>query len=532
MRPSRRDIVASLLPGAAISALGGPAHATGGDIGQAPAQPPPAPPSPLQFGPPQPFSFAALDEVARRLAQGPYAPKSTAWGDRLKSLDFDALGQITYRSEAALWKGDTDIGSVEFFHLGRYARAPVAIHEVADGQAREVVYDRTLFQIPTDNPAQALPANLGFAGFRVMNPHAEGDWIAYLGASYFRAADPFNQYGLSARGLAIDTGAETPEEFPIFSAFWLERTPDGLLVHALLEGPSVTGAYRIAHQRGPDGLVQAIEARLNFRAAIHSLGVAPLTSMYWYGADDRPASADWRPQIHDSDGLSLWTGTGERIWRPLTDPPRVTTNTFLDRDPKGFGLMQRDRLFTDYQDDGAFYERRPSAWVEPVQPWGPGRVQLVELPTHGETEDNIVAFWTPERAVQSGDSLTVAYNLHWAAREPAPPGVAQVAATWRGRGGRPGQPPAPHLRKYVVDFEGGRLDALNRQSGVVPVVTLSAGEPIDAAAYPVVGTGRWRLMFDVAPPPSGALDLRAFLRLGEEALTETWIEQVFGLSGA
>jgi glucans biosynthesis protein len=277
MRPSRRDIVAGLVPGAVIGGLAGKARSAPVDPAPHAIQPAPDRPGPLQLGPPQPFSFAGLDEEARRLAQSPYAPKSTAWSDRLNDLDFDALGQIGYRPEAALWNGDADIGSVEFFHLGRYARTPVAIHTVEEGLAREVLYDQALFRIPTGNPAQALPADLGFAGFRVMNPHAPGDWVAYLGASYFRAADPFNQYGLSARGLAIDTIADKPEEFPVFSAFWLQRDPAGLVVFALLEGPSVTGAYRIAHDRGPDGLVQTIEARLYFRAAVRSLGVAPLT---------------------------------------------------------------------------------------------------------------------------------------------------------------------------------------------------------------------------------------------------------------
>jgi glucans biosynthesis protein len=407
----------------------------------------------------------------------------------------------------------------------------VTIHDLERGEARQVLYSPNLFEIPPGNPARSLPADLGFAGFRVMNPHAEGDWIAYLGASYFRAADPFNQYGLSARGLAIDTAADGPEEFPTFTSFWIERAPQGLVVYALLEGPSVTGAYRMVHRRGAEGMVQEIEARLNFRAAVKRLGVAPLTSMFWYGPGDRTQASDWRPQIHDSDGLSLWTGTGERIWRPLGNPPRVVTNTFLDSNPKGFGLMQRDRLFADYQDDGAFYERRPSAWVEPTEDWGAGSVGLVEIPTEGENLDNIVAFWTPERSAQAGDSLNLRYRLHWAAKEPIPPGVAQVVATRVGRGGRPGQPPPPGLRKYVVDFEGGRLATLDRQSGVKPVVTLSEGDAIEPSAYPVVGAGRWRLMFDIAVPAGKTIDMRAFLRLGEDSLTETWIEQVMGSLG-
>jgi glucans biosynthesis protein len=516
MRVSRRGVVVGLLS----------VGATGAACGQTQA--------PLAFGPPRPFSWAALQAQAKALARQPFQPRADAWANRLDDLDVDAIGQVRYRPEAALWPGDSRIGSVEFFHLGKYARTPVTIHVLEDGLAREVVYARALFDIPSGNPAGRLPSDLGFAGFRVLDPGARTDWIAYQGAAYFRSSDPFNQYGLSARGLAIDTAVAGPEEFPAFTSFWLERGAEGLVVYALLEGPSVTGAYRIVHRRGrpgpaqEGGLAQEIEASLTFRADVQRLGIAPLTSMYWYGREGRGRAGDWRPQIHDSDGLSLWTGKGERIWRPLANPPRVTTHAFEDADPRGFGLMQRDRTFDDYQDDAAFYDRRPSAWVEPLGGWGKGAVELVELPTRLETEDNVVVFWTPAKPVRAGEAMAVRYRLHWLAHEPIPPGVAQVVATRRGEGGRPGLPPAPGLTKYVVDFEGGALATLGRQSGVVPVVSVSVGQPMNAVAYPVVGTHRWRLMFDVASTPGKEVDLRAFLRLGEDALTETWINTAYG----
>ena len=529
MTLSRRNLLLATMLGGGILGAAPPAVSKPARSRKALANPPVAgPPSELTFGDAKPFSFDALDARAKALAAQPYQARSSAWAETLEALDFDALGRIGYRRQAALWADDRSIGAVEFFHLGRYARTPVTVHVVKAGEAREVLYRKALFDIPADNPALKLPDDLGFAGFRVLNPSASGDWIAYLGASYFRAADPFNQYGLSARGLAIDTAAEGPEEFPVFSSFWLERSPDGLIVHALLEGPSVTGSYRISHKRDAGGLVQSIESRLYFRAPVRRLGVAPLTSMFWYDQGDHAHASDWRPQIHDSDGLSMWTGGGERIWRPLGNPPRVMTNTFQDHDPKGFGLMQRDRDFAGYQDDGAFYERRPSAWVEPVGAWGAGSVQLVEIPTDGETDDNIVAFWTPAQAVAAGDTLSLAYRLHWTANEPIPAGGARVVSTRIGRGGRPGQTPPPGVRKYVVDFEGGRLATLDRQSGVTPVVNVSEGEAIAPVAYPVVGTGKWRLMFDLALAPGQTLDLRAFLRLGKESLTETWMNQAYG----
>jgi glucans biosynthesis protein len=329
--------------------------------------------------------------------------------------------------------------------------------------------------------------------------------------------------------LAIDTATSRPEEFPSFTAFWLGHDPSGdLVVHALLEGQSVTGAYRILHRKTAAGVVQDVEADLNFRGPVQRLGVAPLTSMFWYGAADRSKAVDWRPQIHDSDGLAIWTGAGERIWRPLSNPPRVITNAFADKDPRGFGLMQRDRAFADYQDDGAFYDRRPSLWVEPVGSWGPGSVQLVEIPTGSEVEDNIVAFWSPASAPAAGDRLALRYRLHWGDEEPMAVGVAKVVATRIGVAGRPGSAATPGARKFVIDFAGGRLANLDRGSGIEAVVTTSLSPALAAHAYPVVGTPLWRLMFDAPLAAGTTLDLRAFLRLKGAALTETWVGQAFG----
>jgi glucans biosynthesis protein len=400
------------------------------------------------------------------------------------------------------------------------------MHVVSAGQARPILYTPDLFEMPSNSPIRALGPAAGFGGFRVMNADHATDWLAFLGASYFRSADPFNQYGLSARGLAIDTATEGPEEFPEFTAFWIEHDAQNrLVIYALLDGPSVAGAYRLVHARSKQGLVQDVTADLYFRKPVKRLGLAPLTSMYWYGANDRPAASDWRPQIHDSDGLSMWTGPGERIWRPLSNPAHVSANSYLDKNPRGFGLMQRDRQFADYQDDGVFYERRPSVWVEPVGEWGAGSVQLVELPTVRETDDNIVAFWTPAAAVRAGTELNRRYKLYWIDEEPQPLGVARVVATRSGLGGPPGMPYVAGRRRFVVDFAGGALATLTARGDAQPVVTASRGQPALVTAYPIVGQKTWRLMFDLDVDPAAPPDLRAFLRRGGQALTETWVYQ-------
>ena len=481
-----------------------------------------------QLGPPRPFSFEQLRAQAEASARRPYVAPAPA--PDLTAVDYDAMGRITYRADKTLWGGQGGDTQVRFFHLGRYAKRPVKIYAVEGGQAREVLYSEALFDVGDAALARRLAgAARGFAGFRAMEPGRESDWLAFQGASYFRSADPFDQYGLSARGLAIDTATARPESFPDFTSFWLERDAGGqLTAYAALEGEAVAGAYRIVNRRGgPEGLAQEITCALFFRSPVERLGVAPLTSMFWYGENGGPVARDWRPEIHDSDGLAIWTGAGERIWRPLVDPPRVATNSFADQNPRGFGLLQRDRVFDHYQDDGVFYERRPSAWVEPIGDWGRGAVELVEIPTTDETSDNIVAFWTPAAPVRAGDALNFRYRLYWGAEAPTASGVAQVVSTRVGPGGRPGQPRPPGETKLVVDFEGGALAGLDRSSGVEPVVNIARGRIEAAVAYPIAGTKTWRLMLDVTVLDSDSADVRAFLRRGGAALSETWSYQLF-----
>jgi glucans biosynthesis protein len=270
-----------------------------------------------------------------------------------------------------------------------------------------------------------------------------------------------------------------------------------------------------------------VDCALYFREAVRRLGVAPLTSMFWYGQSEAGSRPDWRPEIHDSDGLAIANGAGARIWRPLLNPPRVLTNAFADFNPRGFGLIQRDRAFDHYQDDGAFYDRRPSVWVEPIGDWGPGSVQLVEIPTDDETNDNIVAFWTPAAPVRAGDRLDYRYRLSWLDHEVSPVGLARVVATWIGPGGRPGRPRPPHVAKAVVDFEGGALAGIGRVGDVRPMVDVKRGLVENVGVYPVVGTNRWRLMIDVTLQDADSADLQASLFHGAGILTETWSYQIF-----
>jgi len=479
----------------------------------------------------QPFSPEWLRETAQRLAREPYIPPTDARPPWLAAMNYDDYQALNnFRAERSLWGGGELPFQARFFHLGLYFHHPVGLYEVADGVARTIHFSPDLYKYgPKVKDRIPEPVgDLGFAGFRI---NSRADWdrdmFSFLGASYFRAVGASKQYGLSARGVAIDTGMDRPEEFPAFRAFWLERpapNATALTLHALLDGPSITGAYRFVVAPG-DTTIMRVEARLFPRRPIERLGIAPMTSMFQCGENDRRIADDYRPEIHDSDGLALWTGAGEWIWRPLLNPHYVRVNSFLDENPRGFGLLQRDREFAHYQDDGAFYHKRPALWVEPLGDWGRGMVQLIELPTADETLDNIVAFWNPAQAVEPGRELAFDYRLYWGAQPPARSTVAEVVATRLGAGGVPGQKPTESMRKFVIDFQGGPLARLSQDVKVQAVTTASRGEIRDVAVRPILESELWRCHFDLAARGSEPVDLRCYLRDANGALSETWLYQ-------
>lgn len=483
----------------------------------------------------QPFDFAWLKGRARALAGSAYRAPPEVAPRALANLDWDQYQAIRFRRDHALWAGDTFPFRLQFFHLGRGYREPVQMYEVADGRARRIGYDAAMFDFRGSGiDPGSLPKDLDFAGFRI-NFHTDwdADVAAFLGAAYFRAVGGEKQYGLSARGLAIDTGLDRKEEFPLFTAYWFERpTRDAerLTVYALMDSPSVSAAYRFDITPGAT-LVMDIDAAIYPRKPIERLGIAPLSSMYQYGENDRRMADDWRPEIHDSDGLATWNGSGERIWRPLANPPGIRVNSYFDENPRGFGLLQRDRQFDHYQDDGVFYERRPGVWIEPKKVdnrgWGKGAVQLVEIPTVDETFDNIVTYWNPADRARPGQELLLSYRLFWGAQEPFPPALAQVVATRNGIGGIVGQKRRYFSWRFAVDFAGGGLALLGNKAKVEPVISASRGNIEIASARPQPQIAGYRAMFDLRPTDTllEPINLRLYLRIDGQPLTETWIYQ-------
>ena len=486
----------------------------------------------LNVGPPQGFSYEALVDRAAAMAKGTYEAPPRPMPSVVEKIDYETWGNIRYRPESALFANGPGIFPATFFHVGQFFQKSVKMHVVENGQAREILYSSDYFSMPKNSIARKLPADTGFAGFRLQESRNREDWrtqdwVAFLGASYFRAIGALNQYGLSARGVTIDSAEPTPEEFPDFTEFYIEGAKSEAepeIVYALLNGPSVTGAYRFFIRR-TEGVIMDIDAALFLRKDVARLGLAPLTSMYWFSETEKRRLEDWRPEVHDSDGLAIWTGAGERLWRPLVNQPYAVTSSFVDQSPKGFGLLQRDRVFEDYL-DGVNYERRPSLWVEPLGDWGQGAVQLVELPTDDEIHDNIVAYWRSAEPARAGSSFRLRYRLHWLGDEPYPAKVAKCVATRIGRGGQPGKPRPKGVYKFSVEFAGEALDVLWGDTvKAEPVITTSQGEISGAFLEPIPGTRRWRVIFDLTPKTEDPAELRLYIRGNGDAMTETWLYQ-------
>ncbi len=483
--------------------------------------------------PKAPAAFGGADVVkrARDLAATPFEAQIPALPPAIEALDFDAWRDIRFKSDRLLLGQPGAPFRLELFHLGHLYKRPVTISVLRDGVPAPVPYAANLFDYGHNKFAAALPINLGFAGFRLHtplnSPHVMDEVIAFLGASYFRFLGRGQRYGLSARGLAIGLTQGAIEEFPFFREFWIE-TPAidsaRAVVHGLLDGESATGAFRFEVYPDQETRIE-VTATLFARRAISALKMAPLSSMFLSGKNDHRFNDDFRNELHDSDGLLMRTGAGESIWRPLSNPLQSEVSAFLDKDARGFGLLQRDRSFEHYQDLDLAYELRPSYWIEPREGWGEGRVELVELPTSDETNDNIVVSWAPKEIVQAGASLTYGYRLTALLNDSRLTPAGRALNTFRTHARALGadEPLADGATRFLIDFSGGELSYYFADPTLVEVVaTTSAGRINRSFLAPNSHVRGFRAGIDVQVDPGQSCDLRVFLKSANHALTETW----------
>lgn len=467
-----------------------------------------------------PFAHDRVVAAARDLAAEAYQPPPSV-PEALAALDYDTYRGIRYRKHAAIWGRSPTRFSIELFAPGYLFEHGVDVNVVENGRARPVEIGPDAFEVPDPALTEALSAFGKLAGFRLHYLLNRSDYrdefVVFQGASYFRAVSAGQRYGLSARGLAIDVAEPAGEEFPIFRRFWVERPSakvDSIVVHALLDSESCAGAYRFGIYPG-DLTTMDVEATLFVRRPVRHVGLAPLTSMYMHGPIDGPDVPDYRPAVHDSLGLAMHNGRGEWLWRPLANPGTLQLSAFVDEDPKGFGLIQRTRDFAHFQDLEAHYERRPSAWVAPRGEWGRGQVQLVEIPSNKETNDNILAYWRPEAPIEPGAPFTFAYRLTWPDRSPMR-GLARAVRSASGAAFGTGRP------QVAIDYEGGGVADIAADAVTVDA---SAGEGavLEVVAQRNEVTGGLRVFVTFDPRGADAVELRVRPHLDGEPLAETWL---------
>jgi glucans biosynthesis protein len=474
-----------------------------------------------QDRPATPFNRDILIAHAAELAKQPYV--SPPRRPEQEGLTYDQYRAIRFQSAASIWAHEDRTFAIDLLHPGFIYQDLININLVVGGQARRVFFDNTKFDYgPEAPPTLELDENVGYSGFRVRaplnTPNVLDEFLVFQGASYFRAVAKGQTYGLWARGLAIRTARPEGEEYPVFKEFWFERPPvhaDELVIHALLDSPSAVGAYRFAVRRGEE-TVMDVEATIFARTKLAAYGIAPLMSMFLFD-HSIPAGRfdDIRDAVHDSEGLAMVTGTGQRLWRPLSNPRRQQqTSAFRDRNPRGFGLIQRKNRVEDYYDYDARYDLRPSLWVEPLGDWGDGHVELIEIPAEREIHNNIVAYWQPAQPLEPGTGTDVAYRLKWL-REPLDRSLAHVVAT------RTGKAINAERRDFMIAFRG---------AGPVPEglkldVTTSNGSIINPSGRVVSPDNIYRVGFELQPERADVAELRVVLLLNDKPWSETWLYQ-------
>lgn len=425
---------------------------------------------------------------------------------------------IQFDQAADPWLRSRSRFRLEPLPAGFAFRTPVAVSTVRDGKVVDLRALAAMFRFDDAmrRPAPGLPVPLsGFCLQTPLEPRRWQDFLAFQGATYFRAIARDEVYGLSARGLAIDTAEPSGEEVPAFTHFWVEEPgprATGVVIEALLESRSATGAYRFVVQPGV-ATVMDVEATLFPRREIRNYGLAPLTSMFLFDETNRGIMDDYRPEVHDSDGLQITTNTGEHVWRPLANPAKLQISAFTTQAPQGFGLVQRSRRQSDFEDLGASYERRPSAWIEPEQGFGAGAVELIEIPSGRETNDNIVAFFQPDHPLQPGHPAHLRYRLTWLAEPALPHGLAEVVAT------RSGASIDGKRRVFEIDFVG----AGDRVAGMHLDLSASSGTLSNVMLQPNPAIHGFRASFELSPKRADLVELRLQVTRAGRPISETWL---------
>lgn len=469
-----------------------------------------------------PFSEEFVRDEARRLAKRSYRARAKVpkpW----RELSYDQYRSIWFDSREGEWEGTERPYRVDFFAPGLYFEHAVEINVVDAGMSQMVPFDLSRFDKTDQFPDLPTNEDMGFSGFRLRAELRERgifeEFCVFQGASYFRTIGTGQTYGLSARGLAVKTADRDGEEFPDFTRFWIEAPQpeqETIRVHALLDGPSATGAYRFDITPGLPAHME-VTASIFMRDRVRNLGIAPLTSMFLFDDSNRDRFNDFRSAVHDSEGLLMLNGRGEKVWRPLANPKDLQISAFMDRDPKGFGLVQRSRRLEDYADLEAHYHDRPTLWVTPGEGWGRGFVNLIEIPADKEIYDNIVAYWRPDDPLEVGEEHRFSYSLDWGNEPEETLDLAPVLNTRIGNGWDKDVPGT------IIAIDFGRHDALAEIDELTHLISSSRGSLTPGILQRNPYTGGVRLSFRLDPQGEPLSELRAQLKRGDQTVSEVWL---------
>nr|WP_160061701.1 glucan biosynthesis protein G [Psychromonas sp. L1A2] len=474
------------------------------------------------------FDRNTVTDLARKLSKEAYQEPNLTLPSSLQDLNYDEYRDIRFNPISSIWAGGELPFQMQLFHRGFYFKETVEVAIVDDGVSTHLRYDPSMFTTGEVMQKPLPTEDIGFAGLRLHNPLNNSNYFdelaVFQGGSYFRSLGKHQAYGLSSRGLALKTADPEGEEFPSFRAFWIEKPTNesaSIVVYALLDSPSTTGSYRFTIRPG-ENTVMDIEATLFPRVDLDKVGLAAETSMFMFSSYGRENVDDFRPRVHDSDGLLIVNGRGERLWRPLRNPTNLQISAFSDNAPLGFGLIQRNRDFNNFEDLEAQYERRPSLWVEPVGNWSKGAVVLVEIPTDSEINDNIVAYWAPSKVIPAGSEYQFSYRLFWGTKPTVEQGEAIVDSTKSGRAGINGPTPK---RLFVIDYKFPNPLLNVEKQAPEATVKNSAGEIHNIVVTDNPHNNGYRVTFELDPLDLELIELRLDLAFSDGRKAETWMYQ-------
>ncbi|HET6379178.1 MAG TPA: glucan biosynthesis protein [Methylocella sp.] len=514
----RREVLKFVLGGIA----GGMASRAGAGLLPVPVSPASAQEAPAGFrlGEPSAFDPALVTAEARSLSKQAFKPASDELPDAFRSLGYEQYAAIRLRPGAAVWASAGTGFAIEPLHRGFIFTSPIEINLVEEQSARRLIYDPSLFDF-ANVPAPVTPGDIGFSGFRVLSQSLKGfaELAIFQGASFFRARAPGQTLGVTARALSIKTADPQGEEFPSFRRVWIERptlASGALVIYALIDSESMTGACRFTIRPG-DATIIDTECTLFARSSADNFGLATMSATHLSGPVGGRRSDDLRPIISEVTGLQMQTGRGEWIWRPVANRDTLQISSFVDENPRGFGFLQRDRNFDHYQDDDQRYEARPSLWIEPIGDWSSGSVQLVEIPSDSETNDNIICYWRPKQPLAAGSESFFAYRQFWCWNPPEQPPLAIVSQS------RSGRSPSSKRRRFIVEFAGDILSLPSNAETIKPNLSAGPGTAFILRTYLSADKKTCRVLFELDPGNYGYSEMRLVIEASGRPVSETWL---------